>query len=166
MQKTVFLVRHAKSDWSVPVPTDHARPLNARGKRDAPVMAALMRDLGHIPDLIVSSDAVRALTTARVFATTLGIPDSGIIENSSIYESDVETILGIIRSLPAHANVVYLFGHNFTFSLVASHFSDDDSTNLPTCAVAKIIAETDDWNEFNFPKAQLVQVWKPKDAEF
>jgi phosphohistidine phosphatase len=166
MKKTIFLVRHAKSDWSVPTPTDFERPLNARGQRDAPVMAAVMRDAGVQPDLIVSSTATRALTTARVFQSILEVAQDQFILEDRIYEASPQTILQIIWSLPVHVNTVCLFGHNMTFSQLKQHFDPDKHDNVPTCGIVQISGEVDSWEAFNYPNASCISMWTPKDAEY
>jgi phosphohistidine phosphatase len=163
MPKQLFLVRHAKSDWSNHTLSDFDRPLNARGTRDAPVMAQLMVSLGHQPDLMVTSPAVRAQTTAQVFAAAFGVSDAALMRNAQIYESTVGTMLRIIHNLPDEAETVYLFGHNFTFSELAAQFTSRSIDEMPTCAVVQIKSEVARWKDFEYPDAQFERMWKPKD---
>jgi phosphohistidine phosphatase len=166
MLKTIFLVRHAKSSWTDPTMSDFDRPLNQRGMSDAPTMAALIHRLDMKPDLIVSSPAVRALTTARIFAQTMGLLNGQFVENHNIYEASQDTILKIIRSLPHDAQTVFMFGHNYTFTDLAQRFSDDHPGNIPTCGVVQIKGEMDSWADFDYPTAKVIQIWRPKDAEY
>jgi phosphohistidine phosphatase len=161
--KQLFLVRHAKSDWSNAGLSDFDRPLNARGQRDAPVMAQLMVSLGHKPDLMVTSPAMRAQTTAQVFAEAFEISDADLVRNLQIYESNVGTMLRIIHTLPDTADTVYIFGHNFTFSELGAQFTTRNISEMPTCAVSQIKSEVTRWKDFEYPDAQFERMWKPKD---
>ena len=123
--RTLYLIRHAKSSWDNPGLRDFNRPLNERGQRDAPLMAALIAKMGIKPDLIVSSPARRAITTAQYFADALGIADDDIVRNQEIYEAYPQEILRLISELPEKSETVFMFGHNPTFTDVANRFSDD-----------------------------------------
>ncbi len=166
MRKLVYLIRHAKSDWTTGVKRDFDRPLNARGQRDAPVMAALLDDLGVKPDLIVTSPALRALTTARVFQERLQISPERFILQERIYEATPRTILEIIQALPENVHTVLLFGHNMTFTELKHHFDPASHENVPTCGIVMLEGEMEHWSEFNYPRAKCVRMWKPKDAEY
>jgi len=147
--KIVYLIRHAKSSWENPALTDFQRPLNPRGLRDAPFMAKLLRDKGVEPDLLVSSPANRALTTATFFADAFGVKPEEIVRKADIYEAYPSDILQIIAELPTESAVVLLFGHNPTFTSIANHFTPDEFIdNIPTCGIVKIEAATDDWKTF------------------
>ncbi len=95
--KRVYLVRHAKSDWKRIGLADRDRPLNKRGKRDAPVMGQRLAARGVKPDLIVTSPAKRARKTAKVFAKELGYPKDEIVVEERVYEGGVEDLWDIIR---------------------------------------------------------------------
>src|SRR5690554_5296197 len=111
MSKELYIVRHAKSDWSFEL-KDFDRPLSARGFRDAPTMAA--RLLASSPGIgcLVSSPAKRAITTAQIFAEVLGIPIKDIISRASIYEAGVEALLDVVNTMDDSFAAVALFGHN------------------------------------------------------
>src|SRR5688500_4533393 len=110
--KTLVLVRHAKSSWKDASLPDRDRPLNRRGKRDAPEMGRRLAQLVGTPDLIVSSPAARALATARVFAEAVDYPVDGIREEERIYEAAPTEILDVIRDIDDDVDGVPLFGHN------------------------------------------------------
>ena len=97
--KTVYFVRHAKSSWSNPALDDHDRPLNSRGKRDAPFMAKVLKGKGARPDLIVTSTANRAQTTALHFAKEFDISPGDVMLRPEIYEAYSEQVMEVIRSL-------------------------------------------------------------------
>ena len=72
--KTLYLVRHAKSSWKYPNLDDFERPLNKRGRKNAPFMGRILKKLKAVPDLVISSPANRAATTARIIADMIDYP--------------------------------------------------------------------------------------------
>lgn len=146
--KTLYLVRHAKSSWDDPSLHDSDRPLNKRGKRDAPFMAKLFADRGLRPDALVSSPAVRAFTTARHFAKALGLQKEDIVQKNGIYEATSGELLRIVQELRDEWDTVLLFGHNPTFTLFANQFAGRHIDNIPTCGVVKISGPVDSWRDF------------------
>jgi len=160
--KIVYLIRHAKSSWEDPSLPDSKRPLNHRGLRDAPFMAKLLSDKGVEPDLLLSSPANRALTTANFFAAAFDFSPASIVQNEDIYEALPKDILRIITNLPPENNTVLLFGHNPTFTSIANHFTPDDYIdNVPTCGIVKIEAMIDDWKSFT-KKGKVTAFHYPK----
>jgi phosphohistidine phosphatase len=160
--RTLYLIRHAKSSWDNPGLRDFNRPLNERGQRDAPLMAALMVKMGIKPDLIVSSPARRAITTAQFFADAMGIADEDIVRNQDIYEAYPQEILRLISELPESAETVFMFGHNPTFTDVANRFSDDFIENIPTCGIVRIESPADSWRSFYEGNARVNAQYFPK----
>lgn len=160
--KTVYLIRHAKSSWSDSSLRDIDRPLNKRGYRDAPFMAKLLRGHGVEPDLIISSPANRARTTAGYFAEELGIDKKAIDLRQEIYEAYARDIIEMIQSLPDTANTVLIFGHNPCFTSVANTFSKEYIPNIPTCGITKIEADVASWSEFDERRAKLTDFYYPK----
>ena len=160
--RTLYLIRHAKSSWDNPGLRDFNRPLNERGQRDAPLMAALIAKMGIKPDLIVSSPARRAITTAQFFADAMGIADEDIVRNQDIYEAYPQEILRLISELPESAETVFMFGHNPTFTDVANRFSDDFIENIPTCGIVRIESPADSWRSFYEGNARVNAQYFPK----
>lgn len=147
--KTVYLVRHAKSSWDDPSLHDSDRPLNKRGKRDAPFMAKLFADRGLRPDALVSSPAVRAFTTAKHFAKALGFRKEDIVQQPAIYEAMSSDILRLVQQdLREEWQTVLLFGHNPTFTIFANQFDGRHIDNIPTCGVVKLSGPIDHWRDF------------------
>lgn len=162
--RTLFLVRHAKSSWDNPGLRDFDRPLNDRGLHDAPRMGKLLYQIGIRPDLLVSSPAKRALTTAQFFARAFDIPETDIVCNEQIYEAAPSQILRIISGLPDTAETVFLFGHNPTFTDVANHFSAGYVDNLPTCGVIQIVSTAARWAEVYEANARIKAHFFPKEV--
>lgn len=136
--RLLTLVRHAKSSWDQPGQRDFDRPLNERGEHDAPRMALHVQRCAGKPDRIVSSPAVRALTTARVFAEVMGIEPARFSEQRRIYEASPETLLDLIRRFDDDDRHVMMFGHNPGFSELAHLLAPCSFDDMPTCAVVQI----------------------------
>jgi phosphohistidine phosphatase len=145
--KTLILIRHAKSSWKHEGLEDWERPLNGRGRRDAPIMAERFSCLQYKPSLMVSSHATRALTTARVFARYLGYPVERLQLSERIYEARAEGVLDFVGSLPEQHQCVALFGHNPGFTDVINALTSEDIVNLPTSAVAVIELPIENWQQ-------------------
>jgi phosphohistidine phosphatase len=134
------LVRHAKSDWGDPALDDHDRPLNDRGRRDAPRMAARLAESGFAPDLILSSTAVRARATAGFFSKETGAP---IRLEVRLYAAPASVLLE--AAADAGAASVVVVAHDPGMSVLAERLSDGGIGHMPTCAVATFTWATDDW---------------------
>ena len=127
-------------------------------------MAALLRDQGLKPDLIVSSPAKRALTTALFFAEAFGIADADVRREPDIYEAAPTEILHIIAKLPDSADTVLLFGHNPTFTEVANRFTKDFIDNVPTCGIVQIESKADNWATLYEGNSTVKRCFFPKEA--
>ncbi len=160
--KKVFFIRHAKSSWSDPSLRDFDRPLNKRGFRDAPFMAKLLR--GKLPklDLILSSPARRALTTAQYFAEAFGIKNEDIHTVKELYHAYPDDILEMINALNDKHEVILVFGHNPGFTELANRFTEDYIDNVPTCGIVEIQAEVDSWEALDRETGRLVAFHYPK----
>jgi phosphohistidine phosphatase len=158
--KQLILARHAKSDWSQSLPDDQ-RPLNARGLKDAPAMGKLLADFGLRPDLIVSSHAVRALTTAQLVARELGHTQAIQIDRR-IYLMGMESLLQVIRELPSEATSLMIFGHNPDMEQTLAHLLKSGAyTPMPTCAMASLTL-SGGWNTISLQTHQLNWFLLPK----
>ena len=134
--KRLFLVRHAKSSWADPGARDFDRPLNERGKKNAPEMGERLVARGQLPQLIVSSPARRALSTAQLIADACGIARAGIDIVDELYESTPATWLGVIRALPAGVERSLIVGHNPEITEIANRLCRAARIdNMPTCGV-------------------------------
>jgi phosphohistidine phosphatase len=160
--RTLYLTRHAKSSWDDPRTDDFNRPLNDRGAHDAPAMADLFKKRGEPVDRIVSSPAVRAMSTARVFAKALDHPEARIVQDKTIYLATVEMLLRVVNLLPDDAERVMLFGHNPGLSELTEYLSDGDVGELPTCATVRIDLPVASWGEASMGLGTLVWYDHPK----
>ncbi|MBL7963337.1 MAG: histidine phosphatase family protein [Flavobacteriales bacterium] len=160
--KTLYLCRHAKSDRSVPTLDDFDRPLNTRGERNAPFMARVFKERGEPVDLLVSSPANRAITTARAFAQAMDIAEKDILQDRSIYLADHRVLLHVVNVLPPTADRVMLFGHNPGFTELVEYLSSEDIGNLPTCGIVRIDFPVKEWAAVTRDLGTLVWFDHPK----
>ena len=160
--KTLILIRHAKSSWKDASLADRDRPLNKRGKRDAPEMGRRLAARGGAPDLIVSSPATRALATARVIAEAVGYPVDGIREDERIYMASPAELLEAIRGLDDGHERVFLFGHNPGLTELVNELSEPALDNVPTCGVVELRLAADRWADLSPDKVQRADFDTPK----
>ena len=144
--KTLFLVRHAKSSRDDPSLPDRDRPLDDRGKQDAPRMGRRLARRDVKPDLLLSSPALRALTTAELIAEEVGYKRKDIVVDDRLYASDPDDLLAVIRALDKKLNCVMLFGHNPEFTDLARRLSSE-IIHMPTSAVVEFNFDTKAWSD-------------------
>ena len=163
--RTIYFCRHAKSSWDDPRMRDFDRPLNDRGLHNAPMMARKFSEKNEPVDLLITSPAVRALSTARYFARELGMPEESLVKEPMIYEASVATLLKLINVLPSDQGSVLFFGHNPGFTEIIEYLSGDAIGNLPTCGMARIDVDVDDWMAVSRGNGRLVWRDHPKRHE-
>lgn len=159
--KQLFLIRHAKSSWKDSNISDFERKLNARGKKNAPEMGKRLRKRHFVPDLIISSPAKRAISTAKLIAEEVGYDHKDIRIEAKLYEASYEGFLSVIHSIGEEFTNVFIVGHNPTITEVINELGDHRIDNAPTCCVTGIGFNAVHWNEivyrgstfyFDFPK--------------
>ena len=160
--KTLTLVRHAKSSWKDNALSDHDRPLNKRGERDAPDMGQRVADAGIRPSLILSSTANRALTTAKVFAAQLSYPLEFLQREKALYLASVDDMLDVLVAQDNGFNSIMLFAHNPGMTDFANYLVPGLTSNLPTAGVVCVNLECDEWSLYERPKTELVLYDFPK----
>jgi len=159
--KKLILIRHAKSSWTQAGMSDFNRPLNQRGINDAPQMAGRIRSSKLTIDQIVSSPALRAITTAETFSEVLDIPFENILQNKAIYEADPETLMRIVSKFESSWNTVIMFGHNPGLSYLVGLLTGELYDKV-TCSISEIDLHIEDWahctagigslTSYDFPK--------------
>lgn len=149
MMKTLVLIRHAKSSWAEPLQADFDRPLNDRGREDAPRMGERLKRLGVMPDLIVSSTAKRAVQTAKRIAQGIGYNAEKIQWVERLYHASPATMESVVAGLGDDVENVFLVSHNNGLTHYANSLSPQFSTdNMPTCAAVGCRAEIGSWSDF------------------
>ncbi len=140
--KTLYLIRHAKSDWNTTAQTDFERPLNKRGLKDAPMMANKLIDLNFNPTATYCSPAQRTTTTSELILNT-----ANIIFEKTIYEASLKDLTNLINKFADEHSEIAIIGHNPAISYLSNHITGDFISNMPTCSVVKIELEIDSWAE-------------------
>ena len=162
--KRLTLFRHAKSSWEDPTLSDFDRPLNPRGRRNAPEMGRRLLANDQVPDLLISSPARRAISTARMAAREMGFPEERIIEESALYHAGGSTILEILVSLETRADHVMLVAHNPGFTDLANRLSSARIDNIPTAGLFCVDFDVDDWSDVREYGGDFVYFDYPKNA--
>ena len=159
--KTLFLVRHAKSSWDDNTLPDKDRPLNDRGKRDAPKMGKRLAKRDVKPELILSSPAMRAIATAEIIARKLDYKLKEIVVDDRLYPGDADEMLTVIHRFDDELECVMLFGHNPALTELAHRLSRD-VVHMPTCAVAKFKFTAKSWSSVGKSKLAKVTLDYPR----
>ena len=160
--RNICFVRHAKSSWDNPGLSDIERPLNSRGLRDAPFMARKMKELHVVPDLIVTSPAQRALSTARFFADEFNMPDAEFMIVDEIYGAGPYEIVDVVHHMPDEKFSIFLFGHNPTMTMLTNMFAGVRIDNVPTCGISQAKTMVDSWKKFSPNTSAFVSFYYPK----
>jgi len=163
--KKLYFIRHAKSSWDNVEMDDFDRPLNDRGENDAPHMAKLLKHRGVMPDRMITSPAIRALSTCRLFAKVFDFEKKKIISEPKLYHADSETILRVLGSLSEHKggeDVALLFGHNPGMTDFANDLLNISIDNVPTCGIVEATLNVDRWKDISFGCGKMDSFDYPK----
>ena len=165
--KQLILVRHAKSDWGDPSLDDFDRPLNGRGKTDAPVMAERLREKGVKIDAFISSPAKRARKTACIFAKAYKKKKDDVIFRDELYGAGEKVFFDVACKADNDYKTIAVFSHNPGITDFANLLTETKIDNIPTCGIFAIKADCDKWKDFvsakkefwffDYPKAGLTE---------
>jgi phosphohistidine phosphatase len=163
--KTLLVLRHAKSSWKDPGLEDHDRPLNKRGKKTAPRMGKLVRSEGLVPDLIISSSAVRARTTAEVVAEKSKCR-CRILLDDRLYLAGPAEMIGVLREIEDESvSRLMIVGHNPGQENLIRELTGRDE-RFPTAALARIELPIETWKDLDLSvEGKLTHIWRPKELE-
>lgn len=160
--KRLTLIRHAKSSWDDTGVADYDRPLNERGKRDAPGMGRRLAGIHFSPDLIISSTAKRARSTAKRIATEIGYPKAEIEFEQIFYGATAGEMLDTVRRLKNELSEVVIVSHNPGITDLNNILCNTHIDNIPTCGVVRLELDVSAWDavapgganmlDFDFPK--------------
>lgn len=151
--KTLYLVRHAKSSWKHDV-DDHERPLKQRGEDDATLVAEKVKKTITPPQKIMSSDAVRALSTAKYFKNALGIEDAAFKVNPELYDFSGQNVMRCIKSLDDELDSVMIVGHNHAFTSIVNMIGNKYIENIPTAGFVMIEFNENKWSDISTGKTK------------
>lgn len=158
--KKLFIIRHAKSSWEDLLVKDFDRPLNKRGKKDAPFMGTVLKNKGIIPDIIISSPALRAKTTIETIVKELEV-EKKVIYNNNIYEAALSSLINIIIKIEDTNNIAFLVGHNPSLNALADEYINFNE-NIPTLGIIEIQFKTNTWKNISKDNAKLISFEYPK----
>jgi phosphohistidine phosphatase len=162
--KELILVRHAKSDWGNEFLKDIDRALSERGYSDAYFLSEWFSKNREHPELIVSSPATRALSTALIFQRAMDLPLTAVVVSEHIYESTPDEILKVIRGLDRKTERVLITGHNPGFTDLCNQLTGDIFfENIPTCGIVSFLFDVKKWQDVEFKKGKLNYYQFPKD---
>lgn len=149
MERTLVMIRHAKSSWANPLQSDFDRSLNERGERDAPMMGARLKANGILPDLIISSTAKRAKSTAKKIATAIGYDHSRIQLQDNLYHCIPSVFEEIIYGIDDAIKTVFIVAHNPGITDFVNQLSPKFKIdNMPTCGIVAARMGMEEWNQF------------------
>lgn len=158
--KKIYIIRHAKSSWENMELDDFDRPLNKRGKLNAPFMGKKLKAKNIVPDIILSSPALRAKNTAKMIAKEVSYTNK-IIFNKDIYEAKPSTLHKILTKIDDKYKTIFLLGHNPELNMLAENYVDFDE-NIVTCGVVEIEFDCKKWIDINGKNAKLISFDYPK----
>jgi phosphohistidine phosphatase len=144
MKRRLIEMRHAKSSWANSGMTDHERPLNDRGRRDAVRMGERLTKIGWCPDLVLSSDSNRTRETFSLMSDSFKGVECQF--RSDLYHAGVREVVSFVREIPSGPSTIMLLGHNPGWEHVVQHLSGEEVT-MKTATAALLEIEADDWNE-------------------
>lgn len=160
--KTLLLLRHAKSSWKHPELPDHDRPLNKRGKQDAPRIAKIIRDKGLVPDLIMSSTAKRARKTAKIVAKACGYTGEVALTPALYHASPITYIETLSRQADEHQRIM-LVGHNPGLEELLEMLVERAEV-FPTGTLALVLLPLTEWQELDYDTTgKLINLWRPRE---
>ena len=162
MPKTLYLVRHAKSSWKHTGLSDSRRPLNKRGKHDAPLMGKTLRNRSEIPQLLISSPAKRALNTAKLFAEEFNFPKEKIKISESLYMAFGVDFYDVIMKCDDGLRSIMLFSHNPGITDFVNMISGSDIENIPTSGTVRIDFDIASWKDIKKTKGEIKFFVSPK----
>lgn len=160
--KTLLLMRHAKSSWKDSDLKDHERPLNKRGRMDAPLMGHVLVDRELLPQKILCSTAVRARQTAEALRESANY-QAEIEYLDRLYMAEAEEYLNVLRELPDDLERVMVIGHNPGLETLLQMLSGRIEA-LPTAVIAHLVLPITQWPQVNGDtEGELIEIWRPKE---
>ncbi len=145
--RNLILVRHGKSSWKEASVADIDRPLNKRGKRDAPFMGKRLREMRIKPDLIISSPAKRARKTAEMIAGELDFAAREIAIRDAVYRAGAGGLIDLVNAVGDHQACVILVGHNPDLTDLANRLADQPIEDIPTCGIISLKFPVTSWKK-------------------
>lgn len=164
--RTLSLLRHAKSGWSINGISDFERPLKKRGYKDILTMSSRFNANAYRkPDLVMTSPATRALTTARLFCENIDFPKEDIQQRYDIYECNTVDLYQLLSNSASHCEHILLVGHNPSITYFAIELCQLHTTNVPTTGLVNMSLAIDNWSQLKAGCGSLINFDYPKRVE-
>jgi len=160
--RTILIMRHAKSSWDDSSLRDFERPLNERGRRDAPAIGKTLVKHGVIPDFIISSPALRAKQTVQYLKNIFGLGEGAFRWNDDLYYQGYKAYLEAIRNAPGHVNTLLIAGHNPSVEEIVAHLYGN-SLDITTANVTCFETSAENWNRVDAGNCEFKWIIRPKD---
>jgi phosphohistidine phosphatase len=160
--KMLYLIRHAKSSWDDYTLSDDKRPLNERGKRDAPNMARMLYDKDPDIQLFITSPAKRARFTAKIFGKVYHLGKGEIKKDGRLYLASPSQIQQVVQEISNELEKVAIFGHNPGMTDFLNRFSGGSVDNIPTCGIARVEFDVSKWKEIEPGLGRMTDFYYPK----
>ncbi len=158
--KILYIIRHSKSSWEDICLDDFDRPLNNRGKKDAPFMGEKLKEKNIKPDIFISSPAKRAKATSIDIAKAINYKKD-IVYDKKIYESNITTLKNILKQIDNKNNTVFLIGHNPGLNMFVDDFCDFYE-NIPTTGIIELEFDCSSWEDIDKFNCEMVDFDYPK----
>lgn len=163
--RRLTLLRHAKTEAQHSGQEDWDRVLEPRGQKDAPEMARRLRERKLKPDLVIASPAVRAITTAQIFARELHLPATKLQQDERLYLASPKVLKEVIRELGGTAHHLMIVGHNPGLTEFADRVSAErEIDNMPTCAIYTLEFDLAEWSELEWDSGVNAELDYPKNC--
>lgn len=162
--KQLLLIRHAKSSWDLPL-DDFDRPLNERGKHDAPIMAQRLLEKKIKIDAFISSPAKRAKKTARLFIKEFDRNKDEIIYKDELHEASEQAFYHVIERVNDKFDRIAIFSHNPGITGFANLLTEVKIDNMPTCSVFAIKIDSNKWADIKNAKKEFWFFDYPKSSD-
>jgi phosphohistidine phosphatase len=160
--KYLFIIRHAKSSWDNPFTKDFERPLNERGEKSIAVMGKFLKINDENFDIVISSPAKRAITTASGICNFIHYKTESIQVDNTIYHASSFQLFKTITGISDQYETAALFGHNPGLTDLCNYLTEDYISNLPTCGIVKIRFDIDSWSEVSKGNGKTIYLETPK----
>ncbi len=157
MQRTLVIIRHAKSSWANPLQSDFERPLNERGEKEALEMGEKLKELKIRPDLIICSKARRTKQTAKRIAGVLDYGLERLVKEEKLYHCISSVFEEVISEVSDDVKTLFIVAHNPGITEFVNYLSPDFTIdNMPTCGIAGVTFEADEWNKFSIVNRKII----------
>lgn len=162
MTRELTLIRHAKSSWDDSSLQDIDRPLNKRGIKNAPEMGKRLARKNYRPDIIISSPAVRAITTAEIIASEISFDRKNILREPTIYDAGLNSLVNVVANIDDSYRHAILVGHNPGLTYLCNYLCNAQLDNMPTCSIVQIKFNIDTWRAISKHEGELLSFDYPK----